>query len=90
VIFGFFISLFDVFAAPQKYSVAMLVKQRRLSDLCLRELVLVPLVFCSSMKSMHSLELEVLAVAEEAGVMWFKDACLLHSSQKWMELVPAT
>lgn len=60
---------FDTLSALRKYLVVMLVKQRRLFDRCLRERVLVLLVFCSSMKSMHLLELVASAVVEKAEAM---------------------
>jgi hypothetical protein len=81
-------SYIDLFAAPLKYSVAMLVKLRQLSDRCSHELVLALLVFCSSMKSMHLSGRAVLAAVEKVGAMWCRAACLPHFLQKWMASAP--
>jgi AAA+ superfamily predicted ATPase len=61
------IFVLDALAALRKYLVGMSVKQRQLFDRCLRERVLVLLVFCSSMKSMHLLELAASAAGGESG-----------------------
>jgi hypothetical protein len=63
------IFVLDTLAALRKYLVVMSVKQRQLFDRCLRERVLVLLVFCSLMKSMHLLELAASAAVGKAGAM---------------------